>query len=296
MRKSSCVAWNLVRLGRPYYVLPAMAAVLAGYMSGSGDHALSIGSGTVCLVFGLLGMACWTANEVADRDSDSRGQPKSLWGIYVSGGTGLLSSGLVSVKAAVAFTVMLSSAGLIAAASVGFAFAGLSVAFLLIGLAYSLKPLRLKARGVVGLAAVAMAYGVVAFSAGWTAVGDRPLADGLAFACMLSIAFFGFEGLAHLLDHEHDQQSGQATAAVSLGEQKARALLACCQCLPALALLFIGRLGWIGMPSVCWLMLVPLLLASATGAIVTATCEKRMLAYLRVLSVPFISAFAFLLL
>ena len=288
--------YNHFRLGRPYYVLPAVATASAGYWSGSNVPALCANAVIVCLVFLLLGMTCWAANEITDRDSDSRGRTKMKWGLYVSGGTTIPCSGIVSVRSAVIYVVILATAGLSIAASLGITFWGLSALFLLIGLAYSVKPVRLKERGILGLAAVATAYGMVAFTAGWVAGGQRPTGECLLFACMLSVAFFGFEGLAHLLDHEQDRRNKEITIAVALGRETARNVLAICQCLPALALMLMSLLAQSAVPDLNLVLLVPLLFLSTLIGALTAKCHKEsLLGSLRVLSVPLMSVFAFLI-
>ena len=296
MHRTVYAVYNHLRLGRPYYVLPVLASAVAGYWSGSNVPFLWGNAGVVCLVFLLLGMSCWAANEITDRHSDLYGNIKMKWGIYVSGGTTLLSNGLVSVRSAVIYVVMLATAGLAIAVPLGIKFFWLAALFLFIGLAYSVKPMRLKKRGILGLAAVAMAYGLVAFTAGWVVGGQRPTGEGLLFACLLSVAFFGFEGIPHLLDHEQDQRNKETTIAVSLGRETTRYVLAICQCLPALALMLVSLLAQSAISDLNIVLLIPLLFLSILIAMLTAKSHKEsLLSSLRVLSVPLMSTFAFLI-
>lgn len=287
---------NYLRLGRPYYVIPVIATAIAGYCSGSNTHPLSTNGCIVGFVFFLLGITCWTANEIADRHSDANGKPKKKWGLYVSGGTAILSSGIVSVKSAMVYVVALALAGLLIATLLSAAFWVLSVLFLVIGLAYSVKPARLKDRGILGLAAVSMACGMVAFMAGWVAGGQAPTAECLFFASMLSITFFGFEGLAHLLDHEQDRRNNENTISVSLGQEMARNVLAICQCLPGLALMLLSLLARSAFPHLNLVLIFPLLFICCLIATMTLKCQQDSLtSSLRVFSVPLISVFAFLI-
>lgn len=296
MLKTVSAISNHLKLGRPYYVLPVIATAIAGYCSGSNVPPIGTNLGIIGFVFFLLGMACWTANEITDRHSDSRGRTKKKWGFYVSGGTAILSSGIVSVKSTVVYVVTLAMAGLFIASSLGVAFLGLSVLFLLIGLAYSIKPVRLKEKGILGLAAVATACGMVTFMAGWVASGQSPTVECLLFSSMLSITFFGFEGLAHLLDHEQDRRNKENTIAVSLGRETARNVIAICQCLPVLALMLLTLLTRSIVPDLNIVMAVPLIFFSGLIAAITAKCNQESLtSSLRVLSVPLMSAFAFLI-
>ena len=284
------------RLGRPYYVLPVVATAIAGYWSGSDTLPVCTEAGLVSVVFFLLGMSCWAANEITDRQSDARGRTKTRWPLYVSGGTNIISTGMVSVRSALIYVVSLSTVGLSIAASLGISFCCLSALFLLIGLAYSFKPVRLKERGILGLAAVAAAYGMVTFTAGWVASGQHPTGECFLFACILSVGFFGFEGIAHLLDHEQDRRNDETTMAVSLGCETTRNVLAICQCLPPFALMLLGVLAQSPLPDLNIVLLVPLLFLSAFIATLTAKCQNEAsLCSLRVFSVPLMSILAFLI-
>jgi len=287
---------NYLRLGRPYYVIPVIATAIAGYCSGSNARPMTTNSGIVGFVFFLLGMTCWAANEITDRHSDAHGKSKKKWGLYVSGGTAILPSGIISVKSAKIYVVALAMAGLLIATLLNTAFLALSVLFMVIGLAYSVKPVRLKDRGILGLAAVSTACGMVAFMAGWVAGGQVPTAECLFFASMLSITFFGFEGLAHLLDHKQDRRNNENTISVSLGQEKARNVLAICQCLPSLTLMLLSLLVRSAFPHLNLVLIVPLLFISCLIATLTVKYQQASLtSSLRVLSVPLISVFAFLI-
>lgn len=235
--------FNFIRLGRPYYVLPPIAAAIAGYVSSdNGDVSWMIIT-QICAVFLLLGMSSWTANEITDQASDMKGSKKELWGLYVSGGTQLISGESLSQRAVTTYIVILATIGLAISTTFGMVFFGLALLFLIIGLAYSIRPVRLKERGIVGLAVIVMAYGIVSFSAGWV-TSDRILTtDCLVYAGFLSLIFLGFEGIAHLTDREQDHANGENTFAVALGERTAKYILAACQCIPILGLIIIHE--WI---------------------------------------------------
>lgn len=295
-KKMLVTLFNYLRLGRPYYVLPAVATAVAGYWSGTAGAHLSLNTGILSLVFGLLGMSCWSANEIADRHYDARGRTKCKWGLYVSGGTAVLMCGLLSVRAAAVYVVVLAVAGLAIATLLGGACWVLCALFLIIGMAYSLRPVRLKDRGVVGLGAVAVAYGIVAFMAGWVVGGQSLRMGALLFATVLSVAFFGFEGIAHLLDHNQDERNGEQTFAVSLGCDKARHVLALCQCLPAASVVLVSLLSQSVILRVNVFVLLPFLVASALIAASTAgRQDESSLRTIRLLSVPLMSGFAFLI-
>lgn len=295
MSRTACAMYRYLRLGRPYYVLPVVASTFAGYWSSVTISPLCMNGGLVCLVFLLLGMACWGANEITDRRSDSRGTTKNKWGLYVSGGTTLLSSGLVSIKAAATYVAILAMLGLGISVVFGIMFWFLSVLFVLIGFAYSLRPVRLKERGILGLASVAAAYGVVAFTAGWVAGGQSPSVESVLISCILSVAFFGFEGIAHILDHDQDRLNDETTFSVSLGKEKARNILAICQCLPAPSLVVARLFTQSTTPRVIVVLFFALVVVSAiTAALTVQSRRESVLSSLRVLSVPLMAAFALL--
>lgn len=286
--------YNYLRLSRPYYVIPVIAASIAGYLSGPNTHLTIIKGGTVGFVFLLLGMACWAANEITDRDLDGKGKTKQKWGLYVSGGTGILSSGIFTVKSVFVYILVLAFTGLFIAFLLGTNFFILSMFFLVIGLIYSLKPIRLKDRGIFGLAAVSVAYGMVPFMAGCVSKNQIPSMESILFAGMLSITFLGFEGLGHLLDHDQDFQNHENTISVSLGQEMARKILAICQCLPALILCLLSLLANPLVPHLNKVLLFPFLLISCLFSLFTVKYSHVSLtSSQRVISVPLLSIFAF---
>lgn len=287
---------NCIRLGRPYYVLPVVATALGGYLCEPAGEFAAGKLTALCSAFALLGMSCWSANEIADKRMDALGKTKLKWGFYVSGGTALLSSGLVSTRAAAVYTGALVILGLSIAAMLGSACWWLCVVFLALGMAYSFRPLRLKDRGILGVAAVAGAYGIVAFAAGVLAGGHQVTVSTVLFAVMMSVTFFGFEGIPHLIDHDQDRANGDKTLAVSLGRARTGYLLVLCQCLPAGFLLAASLFSRTILPRMNLPLLVSVLVASVFVSLVTVTRkEESSLSAMRILSVPLMSAFGFLL-
>lgn len=288
--------FNCVRLGRPYYVLPVVATALAGYLCGPDGEIIAGKLVALCSAFAFLGMSCWSANEIADSRMDALGKTKIKWGFYVSGGTSLVASGLVSTRVAAVYTGILVILGLGIAAVLGSACWWLCVAFLALGMAYSFEPLRLKDRGILGVAAVAGAYGIAAFAAGSLAGGHQFTGGSVVFAVMMSVTFFGLEGIPHLIDHDQDRANGEKTLAVSLGRARTGYLLVLCQCLPAVLLLVASLFRQTVFPRTNLPLLVVVLVASVLVALVTITRkEESSLSAIRILSVPLMSAFGFLL-
>ena len=287
---------NYIRLGRPYYVMPAVAFALAGYMRYGIDQNSVLVAVMLCIVFLLLGMSCWAMNEIADIDSDARGKSNYKWGLYISGGTGTLPSGIISVKSATIYVVLLSLSGLALAATLGLKGLLLSTLFLTLGIAYSFKPLRFKTRGILGLATVAIAYGVIAFLTGRIVGSGTLTSDTLIFSVILTVAVFGFEGVAQLIDHSQDMLNGEKTLSVSLGPQKARLVIALCQCIPAIIVMLLSNNSQPILKGVNIQFLIPLLIISVVASICTATgWSTSNIKIIRLLGVPLLSAFAFLI-
>ncbi len=280
-------AANHYQIGRPYYVLPAMASAGAGYACGVPCGTSWATGVNVVGAFLLLGMACWAANEVTDSDSDAEGTTKDRWRIYVSGGTKKIARGEISRTSAIIYSICLAVAGLVVSSYMGMKFTICAALFLAIGMAYSIRPIRLKERGVWGLSAVAVAYGVVSFYAGCAASSQVPSAASLLLAGLLTIAFFGFEGVAHLIDHEQDTRNGEKTLAVALGPQLARYVLATCQSIPAIAISIVylvsGGTLQAGSTAVAFVLVT---IAVAFSIATLRWQNERQLCSLRVLSVP----------
>ncbi len=281
---------SLYKLTRTYYVLPLVAAVLAGYLNASGHDVLLIDAGLISVSVLFAGMAAWAGNEITDRFSDAKGATKSKWGLYVSGGTNLISNNEVSVRMAILMVLTLSTLSLSIASLYGFFFLSLVFSVLLIGFLYSVKPVRLKERGVFGLGSVALAYGVIAYSAGWVATGTAINIQSIGFGLLISVAFFGFEGLAYMIDYQQDFDNKENTIAVSLGYNFTKYLLAFSQIFPVL---MISALAYFDLsPSRPNLFLIiSLVLCTAIFSLSTIRFRKPShLLALRVLGVPMIAS------
>ncbi len=106
-------------------------------------------------------------------------------------------------------------------------FIPLFIAWLLITIAYSTKPLRLKERGTAGLFCVVTAQRVLPALLVFAAFGHGFLTDIVIFTL-----YIFFRGLSSDLNHQledfvRDRSSATATFAVGAGEKKARLLFRC---------------------------------------------------------------------
>jgi chlorophyll synthase len=144
------------------------------------------------------------------------------------------------------------------AATLNVTFLGLVAAFLGLAWAYSVPPLRLKARPGADVAVNAIGVGVIALLAGWAAVrplGGFPwimLPQGLLVATAVYVP-------STLVDEEADRASGVTTMATALGRVRAY------------------RIGWIAWVACC---------AGATAMAVSGTVIPRRMLPVLAVSVP----------
>jgi 4-hydroxybenzoate polyprenyltransferase len=204
---------DYVFLLRPVILVPGWVFLLLGYGEGcaaagapasrwvpTGRLALALAVGTA-----LMG-GMYILNQITDRESDRRNRKLFL-----------ISEGRVTLRAAWAEMLLLQSAALVTAWAVfPRAFAVLSVLSVAAGIAYSVRPLRLKGRPVWDIVANGVGFGGVAFAMGWALaapLGARTAIRALPFI----LAVGAVHTNATVLDLEGDRASGDRTIAVLLG-------------------------------------------------------------------------------
>ncbi|MDD3643711.1 MAG: UbiA family prenyltransferase [Candidatus Krumholzibacteria bacterium] len=204
------VAADFVFLLRPAILLPVWTFFLLG-----ASHGARAGAAAPVLPL-LAGIASFTAmmgavyivNQIADRESDR-----------ANGKLFLLSHGIVPARAAWTEAALLVAAALAAAAlTLPRTFLAALCAGLLLGLGYSLEPVRLKRRPVLDLVASGLGSGLVNTLAGWTAIG-APLREIFVLA-PYPLAVAAVHLLTTLADIEGDGACGLRTSGVALGRGK----------------------------------------------------------------------------
>jgi 4-hydroxybenzoate polyprenyltransferase len=159
----------------------------------------------------LLG-AVYIINQISDRETDLK-----------SGKLFLLSHSIITSRTAALEAALLLS--LSAALGIIFMPAGFNILLLLgflLGLAYSVEPVRLKKRPLLDVLANAVGNGVLNTLAGWTAAG-APL-EGLERLIPYPIAVASVHLTTTLADIEGDSESGLRTSGVVLGPKRGIAL------------------------------------------------------------------------
>jgi chlorophyll synthase len=198
-------------------LIPVWAFFLAGYwrsisvsLSGIGAHIRMMlvprGSFWLSFVsFSLLMGAVYIINQIVDRESDRVNQKLFL-----------IPLGIVPVKLAIIMVVVLVAVSLGMGWTFGIWYLVLLCISLIVGVLYSVPPLRLKGRPVVDIISNAAGYGVLAFGIGWI---TRDCLS-LDFALRLIPYFFAAATIftaSTVLDREGDRADGALTTAVTFG-------------------------------------------------------------------------------
>lgn len=205
-RPGRAVPADYIFLLRPTILVPVWTFFLLGAAHGAGPDPIPAGRL-------LAGIACFTAmmgavyivNQITDRESD-RANDKLF----------LLSHGIVGLRGARIEAGALAAVAVAGAALLSSAFLVLLGVGLLLGLGYSIEPVRLKRRPALDLAASGLGSGVVNTLAGWTAVG-APL-SGLGALAPYPFAVAAVHLMTTLADIEGDGAFGLRTSGVALGK------------------------------------------------------------------------------
>jgi 1,4-dihydroxy-2-naphthoate polyprenyltransferase len=233
-QRLSATARLLVTAARLPLSSLVVASLLVGASYGAAHSAHFNGWGfAAALMVGLLAhVAVSYANEVADEAIDGANQNRTPF----SGGTGLLSEGLLSARTLTAGWVtaslgaMLGATALVWSGITHWAFlAGLAFA-LALGLGYSLPPLRLSRHGL-GEVAAFVAYGLPFMLMGLATQVPREALPPLAvrpdlplLALPYSLAVFVLLSLTQIPDTEADRTHRKRSISVLLGERNVMAV------------------------------------------------------------------------
>ncbi len=166
------------------------------------------------LILGMVAVSCSLLginllNQITDIEIDRINKPHRP-----------LPSGRVGVNTAITMTALLYAAAAAAAFAVSIQLLMLTIAYLLLGAAYSIRPLRFKDRLLLSNISIALGYNVVNFLMGW--VVFRPL--GVAPFSLLALLFL-FDIIAinskDYMDVKGDRKHNAKTLVVLLGHGEA---------------------------------------------------------------------------
>ena len=213
---------------RPTLLFPVWTLVLLGYYHGSSHTSFRVKIGlvpeaipihlqlntrilgTICLYSMLMG-ATYIINQIADRETDEANNK-----LY------LVARGDVKLP------ILKLEVGLLFAASIAWAIAWfhdnrgyliLIAVSIILGLIYSVRPLRLKGKPILDLLANALGYGSIAFLVGWgttAQIGIDALSRTLPYVLCVGAAFIN----TTLPDLKGDSAYGDCTTGVLLGVRR----------------------------------------------------------------------------
>ena len=206
---------------RPWYWVPALASALAGFMVRDGMSLPP--SMRLVLLFVLVGPClCGFAegfNDICDLEDDRRLGPKRLLGIPISGGSGILVGGRLQLRAAKGICAACALGGFLVAIVISPMILLFYSIGLVLAVGYSLNPIRLKTRGVLGLVAQGLGYGPIVFWIGLVMNGGMPNGKAVLWSLLIGVWVASVGSSADILDVESDKANGVGTLAVRLGQR-----------------------------------------------------------------------------
>lgn len=281
---------TLLKTSRLYYVILAVAPAIAGYLTYYQNNFSLLRLFVVGAVFGFLGMASWSTNDIFDKEFDKKGRSKTFYGFYIAGG---IDSQKIPIWIVTIYILILIFIALTLALTINIAFFILAFVSGLVGIFYSIPPIRLKTRGILGATIISLSYGLISFIAGSIGADGQISYESLIFGVIMSVFVFGYDGIGHIIDYSDDKANGLQTFVVKLGLPSAIRLLAICQISPIIILCCLGLTGILNFNLSVGSVL--LTITVITTLILFRRNEHHLFA-LRLISVPLLSTSFFLIL
>lgn len=198
---------------RPTLLIPVWTLVLVGYYhAGQFDAPTRLGFNwcilsTICL-YSMLSGGCYIVNQIADRETDE-----------VNGKLYLIERGYVKIPI-LKFEATVLILGAIIWSILQFwnniPYLVLITISTVLGLMYSVRPIRLKGKPIIDLAANAIGYGCVAFLIGWVSVLSVSLValqSSIPYVLCVAAAFVN----TTLPDLSGDRSNNDLTTGILLG-------------------------------------------------------------------------------
>jgi len=202
---------DIVFLVRPPLLAASATFFFAGAVSadrlnrGSYEVALRLGLGADLGLYLLVVALAFVVNQIFDVRSDTINKKNFI-----------LPAGAVSRRESLGFLALLGAATAGVAVARGPAMALLAAAGVVLGLAYSVPPVRLKARPIADLAANVAGFGWIGFLMGWLACADlgwEALARSSPYAIAMGAIFLN----TTIPDEAGDRAAGDVTTCVAFG-------------------------------------------------------------------------------
>ncbi len=228
----SAVPADYLFLTRPMILIPVWTFFLLGAHHGS--HAAGTSVDTMDLLTGLLSFtmllgSIYIVNQIVDRRTDLENEKLFI-----------VSCSIVKLPAAWTEAVLLAALSL----TIGFIllpppFGVITLISLVLGLAYSIEPVRLKRRAVADVMANAIGNGILNTLAGWISAG-APL-SGWHILIPYPLAVASVHLATTLADIEGDSGSGLRTSGVVLGHRAGLVVSVFMMAAAAIAALIVGN-------------------------------------------------------
>lgn len=178
----------------------------------------------LALVFGpCLEGAAEAINDYFDAENDRVETVQAVGGVQLSGGTGLIQRGMVSKSEVLYLALVADAIGLLLAlAFFPPPFILTAICGVVLGLAYSAPPIRLKERGILGPLAIGISFGCVTVIGGYTAGGGVLNAPMVIAMLPLIVLVSGLFLTHQIVDYEADLAAASQTFCVRHGIVKTR--------------------------------------------------------------------------
>jgi len=234
--------FDYVAILRPLLLIPVWTMVLLGYYRVVSDksqiHLPIVGNIGVILhpnsevlitilLYTLLMGAIFILNQLTDSRTDE------INGKLYLIPYGYLKKGSLRIQIAVLLTVSI----ILAFLKFSFTYAVLVLISIILGIMYSVPPIRLKGKPILDLLANASGFGIIAFVVGWvsqTEFSTNLILDSLPYFLCVSAAFIN----TTIPDMEGDIHNGDITTGVYLGVRKSCLVSTIILCLAILASLY----------------------------------------------------------
>jgi chlorophyll synthase len=222
---ASVLVRDVLVLFRWQFWAVSLIPVLIGYsMSPQGLEWARIA--ILLVIFGpCLEGAAEAINDYFDVNTDRPEMVKKIAGVQLSGGTGLLQTGIFARSTVLALSLFAYATSLIL--SVCFfatPFFLTVVAGTFLGIGYSAPPFRFKARGFLGPLSVGVSFGCVTLLGGFTASGTFPHGPTILRMLPLVLTVTGLFLTHQIVDYEADMNASVRTFCVRHGIRATRFL------------------------------------------------------------------------
>jgi 4-hydroxybenzoate polyprenyltransferase len=180
----------------------------------------------VSLALGSISGIAELVNNYVDQELDVFQKVKKLGRIPISGGSGVSSYGWLKKREVIYYSVALALISIVSAILVNKYVLSLVLIGLFMAFGYSVKPLRFKTRGVLGILAMAIGRGFISFHIGWIAIA-LPNLISMTIGVFLSLVFFGTAYVGQLSDYAEDKEWSIYTFPVQVGVERANKIAVC---------------------------------------------------------------------